>query len=501
MSKVKVESKRITIDPITRLEGHGKIEIFLDDEGKVDKAYFQVPELRGFEKFTQGRPAEDMPQITSRICGVCPTAHHMAGAKALDDLYKVDPPPTAKKIRELVYSTFMVEDHALHFYFLGGPDFVVGPTAPAAERNVLGVIGKVGVEVGKKVIAMRRRLRDVITAMGGKVIHPVLGLPGGVAKRVTPEMQAEAKEVATDAIAFATFTLQVFEDIVLANKDYVNLVVSDVFTHRTHYMGQVDANNHVNFYDGPIRVVSPTGQETAKFAPQQYLDFVAEHVEPWSYVKFCYLKQKGWHGFTDGEESGIYSVAPLARLNVADGMATPLAQRAYEKMFETLGGKPVHHTLANHWARVVELLYAAERMKELADDPELTDKNIRTIPTETPREGVGIVEAPRGTLFHHYQTDERGVIEKANLIVATQNNAARIAMSVEKAAKGLVTRDKVSDGILNMVEMAFRAYDPCHGCATHSLPGNMPLLISVRDPEGNALSTLRRDFDGTVHHE
>jgi F420-non-reducing hydrogenase large subunit len=501
VSKVKVESKRITIDPITRLEGHGKIEIFLDDEGKVDKAYFQVPELRGFEKFTQGRPAEDMPQITSRICGVCPTAHHMAGAKALDDLYKVDPPPTAKKIRELVYSTFMVEDHALHFYFLGGPDFVVGPTAPAAERNVLGVIGKVGVEVGKKVIAMRRRLRDVITAMGGKVIHPVLGLPGGVAKRVTPEMQAEAKEVATDAIAFATFTLQVFEDIVLANKDYVNLVVSDVFTHRTHYMGQVDANNHVNFYDGPIRVVSPTGQETAKFAPQQYLDFVAEHVEPWSYVKFCYLKQKGWHGFTDGEESGIYSVAPLARLNVADGMATPLAQRAYEKMFETLGGKPVHHTLANHWARVVELLYAAERMKELADDPELTDKNIRTIPTETPREGVGIVEAPRGTLFHHYQTDERGVIEKANLIVATQNNAARIAMSVEKAAKGLVTRDKVSDGILNMVEMAFRAYDPCHGCATHSLPGNMPLLISVRDPEGNALSTLRRDFDGTVHHE
>ena len=501
MSKVKVESKRITIDPITRLEGHGKIEIFLDDEGKVDKAYFQVPELRGFEKFTEGRPAEDMPQITSRICGVCPTAHHMAGAKALDDLYKVDPPPTAKKIRELVYSTFMVEDHALHFYFLGGPDFVVGPTAPAAERNVLGVIGKVGVEVGKKVIAMRRRLRDVITAIGGKVVHPVLGLPGGVAKRVTPEMQAEAKEVAVDAIAFATFTLQVFDDIVLANKDYVNLVVSDVFTHRTHYMGQVDANNHVNFYDGPIRVVSPTGQETAKFAPQQYLDFVAEHVEPWSYVKFCYLKQKGWHGFTEGEESGIYSVAPLARLNVADGMATPLAQRAYEKMFETLGGKPVHHTLANHWARVIELLYAAERMKELADDPELTDPNIRTIPTETPREGVGIVEAPRGTLFHHYQTDERGVIEKANLIVATQNNAARIAMSVEKAAKGLVTRDKVSDGILNMVEMAFRAYDPCHGCATHSLPGNMPLLISVRDPEGNALTTLRRDFDGTVHHE
>ncbi|MHC5052939.1 MAG: Ni/Fe hydrogenase subunit alpha, partial [Planctomycetota bacterium] len=400
----------------------------------------------------------------------------------------------------LVYSTFMVEDHALHFYFLGGPDFVVGPTAPAAERNVLGVIGKVGIEVGKKVIAMRRRLRDVITAISGKVVHPVLGLPGGVAKRITPEMQAEAQEVATDAIAFAAFTLQVFDDIVLANKDYVNLVVSDVFTHKTHYMGQVDENNHPNFYDGSIRVVSPEGQEIANFAPQQYLDFVAEHVEPWSYVKFCYLKPKGWHGFTDGDDSGVYAVAPMARLNVADGMATPLAQRAYEKMFETLGGKPVHHTLANHWARVIELLYAAERMKELADDPDLTDPNIRTIPTETPREGVGIIEAPRGTLFHHYETDDRGIIEKANLIVATQNNAARIAMSVEKAAKGLVTRDKVSDGILNMVEMAFRAYDPCHGCATHSLPGSMPLVVSVRDKEGEALHTLRRDFDGTVHH-
>jgi F420-non-reducing hydrogenase large subunit len=333
VTKVNVDSKknRITIDPITRLEGHGKIEIFLNDEGNVDKAYFQVPELRGFERFCQGRPAEEMPQITSRICGVCPTAHHMAGTKALDDLYKVDPPPTAKKIRELVYSTFMVEDHALHFYFLGGPDFVVGPTAPAAERNVLGVIGKVGIEVGKKVIAMRRRLRDVISAIGGKVVHPVLGLPGGVAKRITPEMQAEAKEVATDAIAFATFTLQVFDDIVLANKDYVNLVVSDVFTHRTHSMGQVDENNHSNFYDGTIRVVSPEGQEVANFKPQDYLDFVAEHVEPWSYVKFCYLKPKGWHGFTEGDESGIYSVAPLARLNASDGMATPLAQRAYEK--------------------------------------------------------------------------------------------------------------------------------------------------------------------------
>ncbi|MHC4414596.1 MAG: Ni/Fe hydrogenase subunit alpha [Planctomycetota bacterium] len=493
--------RRITIDPITRLEGHGKIDIFLDGEGQVEKAYFQVPELRGFEKFAEGRLAEDMPQITSRICGVCPTAHHMAATKALDDLYKVDPPPVAKKIRELVYSTFMTEDHALHFYFLGGPDFVVGPSAPAGERNVLGVIAKVGVDVGKKVIAMRRRLRDLITLVGGKVVHPVLGLPGGVAKRIRPEDQAQFQEVAAEAVEFAKFTLQIFEDVVLKNTEYVDLIVSDTFTHRTYYMGQVDDNNHVNFYDGRIRVVSPEGEQWVKFGAQSYIDYVAEHVEPWSYVKFCYLKSIGWKGFVDGPDSGIYAVAPLARLNVADGMATPLAQEAYEKFFETLGGKPVHHTLANHWARVVELLYAAERMKELADDPELTDPEVRTIPTGTPREGIGVVEAPRGTLFHHYQSDDRGVLKSANLIVATQNNSARIAMSVEKAAKGLVSAENVSDGVLNMVEMAFRAYDPCHACATHALPGSMPLLIRVRDRSGDTLHTLRRDLDGSVHRD
>ena len=500
-SEAYLQRRRITIDPITRLEGHGKIEVFLDEAGEVERAYFQVPELRGFERFVQGRLAEDMPQITSRICGVCPTAHHMAATKALDNLYQVDPPPTAKKIRELVYSTFMTEDHALHFYFLGGPDFVVGPSAPAAERNVLGVIAKVGVEVGKKVIAMRRRLRELIILAGGKVVHPVLGLPGGVAKRITAEDQAQFQQVAAEAVEFAQFTLGIFETVVLKNSDYVSLITSDTFTHRTYYMGLVDENNHVNFYDGMIRVVNPDGKELTRFRGQQYLDYVAEHVEPWSYVKFCYLKPVGWKGFTDGVESGIYSVAPLARLNAADGMATPLAQEAYEKYFATLGGKPVHHTLANHWARVVELLYAAERMKELADDPGLTDPNVRTLPTATPKEGIGVVEAPRGTLFHHYQTDERGVIQKANLIVATQNNAARIAMSVEKAAKGLISGKEVSEGVLNMVEMAFRAYDPCHACATHSLPGSMPLVLEVRDRQGRLLTTLRRDLDGSIHRE
>ncbi len=483
--------KKVTIDPITRLEGHGKIEIFLDDKGEVSKAYFQVPELRGFEVFSQGRPAEDMPQITPRICGVCPTAHHMASTKTVDDLWKVDATVPAKKIRELMYSIFMVEDHALHFYILGGPDFVVGPDAPKAERNVLGVIQKVGLDVGKKVIVMRRDLRELMTYLGGKVIHPVMGLPGGVAKGIKPEDLSKFQKAAKEALEFGKFTLQVFKDVVLKNKQYVELIKSGTFAHKTYYMGLVDEDNHVNFYDGKIRVVDPNGKEFLKFDVHDYAKHVAEHVEPWTYIKFPYLKDIGWKGFVDGPESGIYSVGPLARLNAADGMATPIANEAYKEFYATLGGKPVHATLANHWARIIELIYAAERMNQLVNDRDITSANLRNIPTKTPETGIGVVEAPRGTLVHHYETDEKGLIKRANLIVATQNNAARIAMSVEKAAKGLIHKGDISDGLLNKIEMAFRAYDPCHGCGTHALPGRVPLKATIYDSKKEIIRVLK----------
>ena len=485
--------RKITIDPITRLEGHGKIDIFLDEEGDVAQAYFQIPELRGFEKFCEGRPAEEMPRITPRICGVCPTAHHIASTKALDDLWKVEPTPTAKKIRELMYSAFTAEDHILHFFFLGGPDFVVGPQAPAAERNVLGVIARAGMEAGGKVIEVRKRLRRVIETIGGKVVHPVCGLPGGVSKPLAEEERKTIIDAAEYAVEFSKFALGLFDDIVLKNKEYVDLVTGDIYKHRTYYMGLVDEDNRVNFYDGDIRVVDPNGREFARFKVQRYLDHIREHVEPWTYVRFSYLKDVGWKGFIDGEESGIFRVAPLARLNAADGMATPLAQEAYERMYEVLGGKPVHSTLAFHWARLIEALYASERALELARDPELTSPDVRNIPAETPREGMGVVEAPRGTLIHHYKTDDRGILTEVNLIVATQNNAASICMSVEKAARALIKKGKVPDGILNMVEMAFRAYDPCHACATHSLPGRMPLEVNVYDSEKHLVKRLRRE--------
>lgn len=489
----------IRIEPVTRLEGHGRIEIFLDDAGNVGHAFFQVPELRGFEEFVKGRPAEDMPQITSRICGVCPTAHHMASTKALDGVFGVTPPPAARKLRELIYSTFMVEDHALHFYFLGGPDFIVGPQAPAAERNVLGVVARVGVETAQKVIAMRRKLRDCVALAGGKPAHPVFGLPGGVAKALTAADVTQFRDVAAEAVDFAQFTLDLFDRMVLRNSAYIDLIVGDAFTHRTYYMGMVDGNNRLNFYDGVLRVMAPDGLEWKKFPGSEYMRHIAEHTEPWTYMKFTYLAAAGWKGLAEGAESGVYSVAPLARLNVIDGFATPLAQEAYERYLVMLGGKPVHHTLANHWARLVELLYAAERMRELAADPEAADPKVRAMPMGKPGEGVGVVEAPRGTLIHHYAADERGLITKANLIVATQNNAARMAMSVEKAARSLIRDGNVDDGILNMVEMAFRAYDPCLGCATHALTGSMPLLVTVRNPGGEPVNVLRRDGDGRVY--
>ena len=483
----------IKIDPITRLEGHGKIDIFLNDDGEVANTYFQIPELRGFEQFCVGRPVEELPRITTRICGVCPEAHHMASAKACDAVFHVDPPPTAKKLRQLLYNVFYAGDHTTHFYALGGPDFIVGPTAPASERNILGVVRKVGLEVGGKVIEMRRRTQEVLKLLGGKQTHQVTSLPGGVSKGITAEEAKKIEEHCVWFVEFGKFTIQAFHDIVLKNKEYVDLILSDAFSSRTYYMGLVDGNNRVNFYDGKVRIVDPSGKEFAKYSPSEYLENVSEHVETWTYLKFPFLKKVGWKGMVEGTESGVYRATPLSRLNASDGMPTPLAQAEYENMYATLGGKPVHATLATHWARVIELLGAAEMALDLSRDPEITGTHIRNIPTETPTEGVGIVEAPRGTLTHHYVTDAKGIVQKVNLIVGTTNNYAAISMSINKAARGLIRKGTpVTEGALNMIEMAFRAYDPCFGCATHTLPGHMPLVVRVREKNGDILEEIRR---------
>jgi len=472
--------QRITIDPITRLEGHGKIEIFLDPEGEVAETYFQIPELRGFEQFCVGRPVEEMPILTNRICGVCPEAHHMAAAKAADAVYHVDPPPAAKKLRELLYSAFYVTDHTTHFYALAGPDFIMGPTAPVAERNILGVIHKVGLEIGGQVIQARKYGHTVIEMIGGRKVHPCTSIPGGLTKGITEEQRQEIEKMGRWAIDFAQFSLKLFDDIVLKHSGYLDMILDDTFTHRTYYMGMVDEFNHVNFYDGKISIVDPDGERIGKYVPHEYTDWIAEHVEPWTYLKFPYLKKRGWKGFKEGIDTSIYCATPLARLNVADRMATPRAQAAYEEMFTTLGGHPCKALMANHWARLVEMVQNAEMLERYCADPEITSDRYRVVPKEITGTGVGIVEAMRGTLTHHYTCDKNGICTSANLIVGTTNNNAPIQMVTKKVAQTLITPGKEpGQGILNMIEMAFRAFDPCYSCATHSLPGEMPLDVRI----------------------
>jgi len=486
---------RITIDPVTRLEGHGKIEILLDEAGDVEHTYFQIPELRGFESFCVGRPVEDMPALTNRICGVCPEAHHMAAAKAADAVYGVTVPRTGRMLRELLYNAFYVTDHATHFYVLSGPDLILGPDAPKAERNILGVVKKVGAEVGGAVIDARKAGHRVIEIIGGRRIHPCTGVPGGMTKSLSEEERDEINVLGDAMVEFASFSLDLFASM-LEDESIEEIVTGDLYTHQTYYSGLVDENEKVTFYDGRIKVVAPDGAVHGIYEPKDYRDWISEKVEPWTYLKFPYLKQVGWKGLVDGKDSGVYTVAPLGRLNVAKGMATPKAQAAYEQYFAMLSpdGTPVHSRGATHWARLIELMQAAETVQQLVADPEITSPDVRAVPTETPTEGVGTVEAPRGTLTHHYWTDENGVITRVNLIVGTTNNYAPIAMSVDKAARSLISAGTVvTDGLLDRIEMGFRAYDPCFGCATHTMPGQMPMVVTIRDQHGAVLEELRRD--------
>ena len=485
-----VAVKKIEINPMTRLEGHGKITIFLDEQGNVDNAFFQTVELRGYERFIRGMPIEEVPRTISTICGVCRCVHFTASVKAADAVYQVEPTPTARKIRELVLNSHYVEDHAAILYALGFPDFVVGPTASPSERNLIGLIQAVGAETGKLVLKKRRAAVKVIEMLAGKPIHPVAALPGGWSKRVTEEERREILNLANEMVELARLTLKVFEDVVLKNKDYMELVTGDVYKVVVNYMGTVDEKNRVQYYDGTQQIVDTEGREIGRFTGKGYLDFIAERVLPWSYLKMPYLKPLGYKGIVDGPGTSLYCVGPLARLNVAEGMDTPLAQEAFEKMFATFGVKPVHYTLAYHWARVIELLNAAEKVKQIAADESIISPDIRA-KLGKPSEGVGIIEACRGTLIHHYKTDDSGVVQEANLIVATTHNKGPINVAVKRAAAHFIRNGKVDEGISNLIEIAYRPYDICLACATHVLPGRLPVEIDIYDHRGELLKTLR----------
>ena len=485
------EKRKISIDPITRLEGHGRIELLLDEAGELADAIFQIPELRGFERFCVGRKGEDMPQITERICGVCPEAHHFASVKTLDACYGTHPPARADKLRRLLYNAYIFSDHLLHFFYLGGPDFLVGPDAPPAQRNILGVIAKVGPELARQVIQHRSHGQHIIEVIGGRSIHPVTGIPGGQSKGLTADEQADITQRTASCVQFAQQSLQIFKDMLLKADPYHGLATEAVHAPPTYYMGLVTEDGDADFYDGLVRVVAPDGSAYAEVRGRQLLELIEERSEPWTYVKIPFLKDVGWKGFIAGMDSGIYRVGPLARLNVCDQIGTPLAQSEFEEYLAFFGGSPVHATFGYHWARLIEMLSAAERAHALAQDPQLIEGPLRADLGE-PGEGVGIIEAARGTLIHHYNLDSNGLVEAVNLIVATTHNIAGISLSIKDMARSVIHQGEVNPEILNRIEMSFRTYDPCLACATHALPGQTPLLAVIRDHQGLELTRFQR---------
>ena len=482
--------KRIVINPATRLEGHATIAIIMDDKGEVQDALFQTVEFKGFESFCLGRNAEELPVITSRICGVCPWAHHMASVKATDALFSAPPPPTALKVRELAYNAFMVHDHSAVFYALAAPDLLLDPDTPRAQRNILELVKRIGRDTGAKVLTLRKAAADILTIVGGRATHPIFGCPGGISRGLTAEDISTIREKSRQLVELAELTNKVFEDSVASKKEFVDLFNTDAFVNRSYYASLVGKDGRISFLDGDVRVIKPDGSPFEEFKPESYLDHFEEASLPWTYMKFPYLKNVGWKGLREGEDSGVYRVGPLARFNVAKGFSTPKAQTKFELFRDTLGS-PAHQTLAYQWARVIEILHAAERVTELVDDAELGGKEIRS-PLGKVGEGVGVVEAPRGLLVHHYKADERGVVTFVNLIVPSTHNNSGICLSVKKAAQHLIKGTDIPEPVFNRVEMLYRAYDPCLACGTHSLPGSMPLKFELYDSSGRLLRAEAR---------
>jgi len=478
--------KSIVIHPVTRIEGHAKVTIQLDDDGNVVDSKVRVLELRGFEKFCVGRPVEELPRIVTSICGVCPWSHHLASAKATDAVFGVEIPPAGRKLRELCNSIAYTEEHILHFFFLSGPDFVMGPDADYSVRNVIG-IAQANPEIGQKVIRNRYLGARMLEIVSGKAIHPVTAVPGGYSKPLTEAERDKVLPMAEEVLEFAKFSMTFAKENIFPK--YLDTVKS-LGVIRTGFLGTVRDDGTLDLYDGKLRLMKSDGT-FQDFTADRYMDFISEKVEKWTYLKFPYAKAWG-EGFSMDIDNpkGIYRVNSLARINVADKIATPLAQKEFEE-FRAQFGRPVQLTLLYHWARLIELLYNAEYVVQLLNDPEITSTETRVAVTPRAARGIGCVEAPRGTLIHDYETDEKGIVTNMNLIVATQQNNAPINMSVYQAAKSLIKNGQYDQGILNRVEMAIRAYDPCLSCATHNLNGRLAVQIDIIDAEGKITDRLR----------
>jgi F420-non-reducing hydrogenase large subunit len=476
-------SKTLTIQPVSRIEGHAKITIQLNDAGDVSDARVNVIELRGFEKFCVGKPVEEMPRITTRICGVCPFSHHMAAAKANDAVFGVEPPPAGKKLRQLCNSIAYMEEHILHFYVLGGPDFVMGPSAEYPVRNVIGIIGAVP-DIARQVVKVRHMCARMLEMIAGKSIHPDAAVPGGFSKPLQKEERDALLPMAQECLELAKFSIKFAKENIFPK--YLD-AVKTVGTMTSGFLGTVAQDGALDLYDGKLRMMYSDGTYE-DFASADYAEYIGEHVEDWTYLKFPYAKKRGPWVLEDNAPS-LYRVNTLARINVCDYIPTPLAQKELEE-FRANFGRPAQLTLLYHWARLIELLYNAELTVQLLNDPEITSRETRVKVTPRAARGVGVVEAPRGTLIHDYTTDADGLLTHVNLIVATCQNNSAINLSVRQAAQTLIKGGKYDQGTLNTVEMAIRAYDPCLSCATHKLDGTLPVKMDIVGPDGKLIETL-----------
>jgi len=473
-------ARRITIEPVTRIEGHAKIVLELDEAGCVSDAKFHVVEFRGFEKFVEGRHFSEMPTVTSRICGICPVSHHLAAAKAADALVGATPPRPAELLRRLMHKGQIIQSHALSFFHLSSPDILLGFDAPPGVRNVFGLLAEKP-EIARRGIALRKFGQEIIEAVGGRKIHPDVCVPGGMNRALSTDDRDRLRGGLDAAMETAELGLTLFRDFCEANADLVAAFA--VFP--SNYMSLVDPDGRLEMYDGMLRVADAEGEPLEDvWRPEDYLSLIAEVTEDWSYLKFPFYRPLGY-------PEGSYRVGPLGRMNAASGVPTPRAHAEWVAFRDLAGGRPVEGSMYYHWARMIEIIYAIERAAEFLDAPAIIGRDLIAETGEMRGEGVGVIEAPRGTLFHHYHVAPDGSVSKANFIVATGNNNHAMNRAVLEVARLYVDGERLAEGMLNRVEAAIRCYDPCLSCSTHAA-GSMPLYIELRGPQGGLLDSVRR---------
>ncbi len=474
-------TRKIVIDPITRVEGHGKVTLRLNEDGTVGQARFHIVEFRGFERFIQGRLYWEVPLIIQRLCGICPVSHHLCSAKALDMVVGVDHlTPTAEKVRRLMHYGQIVQSNALHFFHLASPDLLFGFDAPVAQRNIIAV-AQTYPGIGRWAIEIRKFGQEVIKAVGGKKIHPTSAIPGGMNQNLAVEHRDALRTDIDQVIGWSLDALALCKQITRADAKQS----AEFGSFESNYVSIVRKDGAMDLYDGVLRAIDADGKTIFDgVSPIEYRDYLIEEVRTWSYMKFPHIRSLG-------RDKGWYRVGPLAQINCCDFIDTPLAEAERQEFLKLGNGRPVHGTLLYHWARIITLIHAAEKIRELLYDDDLQGTDLLAAPQQRRDEGVAWIEAPRGTLFHHYRVDDNDQITMANLIVSTTSNNEAMNRTVQKIAEDDLSGVEITEGLLNHIEVGIRAYDPCLSCATHAV-GQMPLLVTLEGPDGSELARRAR---------